>query len=173
MASVLKNLSHYDDSNIPSAEGVHFGIVVSDWNEHITHVLFQGCLDTLEKHGATDKDIHVVQVPGAFELPTGARLLAGSEKLDAIICLGCVIKGDTDHDRYINQSVASGLTQLGLMSGKPVIFGLLTTNSEEQAKERSGGKHGNKGVEAAVTAIRMAALAKSLKKEKKGIGFGS
>ena len=173
MASALKNLSHYDDSNVPSAEELIFGVVVSDWNEQITHTLYKGCIETLEKHGAKATNIHTAQVPGAFELPSGARMLAGSEKLDAIICIGCVIKGDTEHDRYINQSVASGLTQLGLMSGKPVIFGLLTTNNQAQAEERAGGKHGNKGVEAAVTAIRMAALAKSLKKEKKSIGFGA
>ncbi|MEM1120782.1 MAG: 6,7-dimethyl-8-ribityllumazine synthase, partial [Bacteroidota bacterium] len=109
--------------------------------------------------------------PGAFELPGGAAMLAGKHKLDAVICLGCVIKGETSHNEYINQSVGMGLTNLSIASGKPFIFGLLTPNNEQQALERAGGKHGNKGVEAAVTAIRMAALKQDLGEAKKRIGF--
>ncbi len=173
MATSLKNLSTYDDSSIPAADDMVFGIVVAEWNPHITHALYEGCLETLLKHGAKEENIHVAQVPGSFELPVGARILSGQHTLDAVICLGCVIKGETSHDAYINNAVAVGLTNLGITTGKPYIFGLLTTNDEQQALERAGGKHGYKGVEAAVTAIRMAALKKGRNGEsgKRKIGF--
>lgn len=171
MATALKNLSHYDDQNIPSADSMQFGIVVADWNAHITHALYEGCYDTLLKHGAKPENIRTVQVPGSFELPAGARILNGQHNPDAVICLGCVIKGETSHNEYINQAVANGLMQLSLATGKPFIFGLLTTNDEQQALDRAGGKHGNKGVEAAVTAIRMAALKTEQSGGKKKIGF--
>lgn len=173
MASSLKNLSTYDDSTIPSAEEMVFGIIVSEWNAHITHALYEGCIETLLKHGASEENIHLAQVPGAFELPIGARILSGQHTLDAVICLGCVIKGETNHDEYINNAVATGLANLGITTGKPFIFGLLTTNNEQQAIDRAGGKHGNKGVEAAVTAIRMAALRRGPAGDsgKKKIGF--
>jgi len=171
MASALKNLSQYDDSNIPDAGEMTFGIVVAEWNAHITHALYEGCYDTLLKHGAKPENIHTMQVPGSFELPAGARLLAGKHNLDAVICLGCVIRGETSHNEYINHAVANGLVNLSIATGRPYIFGLLTTNDEQQALDRAGGKHGNKGVEAAVTAIRMAALKKEGKEGKKPIGF--
>ena len=173
MASSLKNLSVFDEKSLPSAEEMVFGIVVADWNAAITHALFEGCFQTLTQYGAKEENIHVAQVPGSFELPVGARILSGQHNLDAVICLGCVIKGDTNHDEYINHAVATGLVNLGITTGKPYIFGLLTTNNEQQAIDRSGGKHGNKGVEAAVTAIRMAALKKGLTgtNEKRKIGF--
>lgn len=171
MASALKNLSDYDDSNLPDASELSFGIVVADWNKDITHTLYQGCLDTLLKHGAKEENIHVVQVPGAFELPSGGRILAGREKLHAVICLGCVIKGETQHDEYINNAVAQGLVNLSIATGKPFIFGLLTPNTHEQAVDRAGGKYGNKGVEAAATALRMAALYQEKPGGKKTIGF--
>lgn len=117
MASALKNLSSYDGDNIPTAEDLTFGIVVSDWNADITHALYQGCYDTLLKHAAKEDNIHTVQVPGTFELPTGAKMLAGSRKLNAIICIGAVIKGETKHDEYINNAVALGLTTLSVASG--------------------------------------------------------
>lgn len=171
MASALKNLSQYDETNIPSVEGIKFGVVVADWNADITHKLYEGCIETLEKHGATD--IKTVQVPGAFELPAAARMLVASEKVDAVVCIGCVIKGETKHDEYISMSVAQALQQLNIATGKPFVFGVLTPNSHDQAVDRAGGQHGNKGVEAAVTAIRMAVLAKSMKGDKRTIGFGS
>ncbi|HMO38955.1 MAG TPA: 6,7-dimethyl-8-ribityllumazine synthase [Saprospiraceae bacterium] len=170
MASALKNLSAYDESSLPSADGMRFGIVVAEWNARITHALYEGCYDTLLKHGAQASDIYTVQVPGSFELPAGARLLAGKQKLDAVICLGCVIKGETSHNEYINHAVATGLTNLSIASGQPFIFGVLTPDNEAQALDRAGGKHGNKGVEAATTAIRMAALKKELT-DKTKIGF--
>ena len=150
---------------------MHFGIAVADWNADITHALYQGCFDTLIKHGAQNENIHTLQVPGSFELPVAAKLLAASRKLDAIICLGAVIKGETQHDEYINHAVATGLTALSVTSGIPCIFGVLTPNTQEQAVDRAGGKHGNKGVEAAVTAIRMAALRKDLAKPGGRIGY--
>ncbi len=171
MASALKNLSQYDDANIPAAEHMNFGIVVAEWNAHITHALYEGCYETLIRHGAKPENIHTVQVPGSFELPAGARILNGQKSLDAVICLGCVIKGETNHNEYINQAVAQGLVTLSIASGKPFIFGVLTPNDEQQAIDRAGGKHGNKGVEAAVTAIRMAALKRGGAEGKKKIGF--
>jgi 6,7-dimethyl-8-ribityllumazine synthase len=173
MASAFKNLSEYDESNIPKVKDLSFGIVVSDWNTEITHQLYKGCQETLLKHGAKADEIHVIQVPGTFELPVAARLLANHyPSVDAIICIGCVIKGETKHDEYINISVANALQNLSIASGKPFIFGVLTPNSQEQALDRAGGKHGNKGVEAAITAIRMAVLRKDLKEGgKKKIGF--
>lgn len=171
MASALKNLSVYDENNMPSAAGYHFGIVVSDWNADITHALYDGCLQTLLKHGANENDIRTAQVPGSFELPVGAKILAGTKRFDAIICLGCVIKGETQHDEYINHAVATGLTNLSIASGIPCIFGVLTPNDQQQALDRAGGKHGNKGVEAAVTAIRMASLRKEAAKPSSKIGY--
>lgn len=172
MASALKNLSSYDIDSMPNAEDFTLGIVVADWNEKITHALYEGCYDTLIKHGAQADNIHTIQVPGAFELTAGARMLAGRYNCDAVICLGCVIKGETSHNEYINMAVAQGLTNLSLTSGRPFIFGLLTPNDEQQALDRAGGKHGNKGVEAATTALRMAAIRKELNKGgKKSIGF--
>lgn len=171
MASNLKNLSTYKEEDIPSLDQYTFGIVLSDWNESITHKLYEGALDTLLKHGTKEENIELIQVPGAFELTQGARILIKKKMPDAIICLGCVIKGETTHNEYINQSVAQGLTNLGLTSGIPCIFGLLTPNDEQQAIDRAGGKYGNKGIEAAVTAIRMAQLKKDLNNKKSNIGF--
>lgn len=171
MASALKNLSTYDESNMPNAANLCFGIVVSEWNSDITFKLYEGCRDTLLKHGAKEENIHVVQVPGSFELPVAAKIMMGRYKLDAIVCIGCVIKGETAHNEYINQSVATGLVNLSMASGIPCLFGVLTPNDEQQAKDRAGGKHGNKGVEAGVTAIRMADLKRNLKHSKTKIGY--
>lgn len=171
MASALKNLSTYDETNVPTAGEMTFCIVVADWNAHITHALYEGCYETLIKHGAKPEHIHTAQVPGSFELPAGARILAGRHNPDAVICLGCVIKGETSHNEYINHAVATGLVNLSLASGRPFIFGVLTPNDEQQALDRAGGQYGNKGVEAAVTAIRMAALKKETPEGKRKIGF--
>jgi 6,7-dimethyl-8-ribityllumazine synthase len=171
MSSANKNLSEYNAADIPSAEGMRFGIVVSDWNTSITHALLDGCREALLQHGATENNLHILHVPGSYELPFGAKLLLGSQSLDAVICLGCVITGETKHNEYINSSVAQALIMLGLTANVPCIFGVLTPDNEQQALDRAGGKHGNKGVEAAVTAIEMAALKKGLKKSKSTIGF--
>lgn len=153
-----KNLSTYNSDVIPGASKMRFGIVVSDWNSEITHALLEGALTTLKKHGAKDENINVKHVPGSFELTLGAQFLAEYDDLDAVICLGCVIQGETPHFTYICQGVSYGITQLNMEYNIPFIFGVLTTNTHEQAADRAGGKHGNKGDEAAVTAIKMAAL---------------
>ncbi len=171
MASALKNLSDYDDKTIPNGEKFQVGIVLSDWNKEITHKLYEGCFDTLVKHGVPEDKIETLQVPGTFELPSAASTLLKSKKLNAVICIGVVIKGETDHDKYINNAVSTSLAHLGMMSGTPVIFGVLTPNTEQQAKDRAGGKYGNKGVEAAVTALRMADLKSQLSTQKQKIGF--
>lgn len=170
MSSQDQNLSS-KANDLPSCSGKSFGIVVADWNEEITYSMRDACIQTLESVDVSNDDIHVISVPGAFELPLGARLLAGKEKLDAIICIGCVITGETKHDEYISNSVAGAIMQLNVASGKPVIFGVLTPRTKEQALDRAGGKYGNKGVEAATTAIKMVTLADELKTTKKGIGF--
>lgn len=171
MSSIIKNLSAYDESTLPSATPFRFGIVVAEWNSHITHALYEGCYQTLLHHGALEENIYVMQVPGSFELPAGARILSGRHQPDAVICLGCVIKGETNHNEYINTAVATGLIQLSIASGRPFIFGVLTPNDEQQALDRAGGKHGNKGIEAAVTAIRMADLKNYGIPQKGRIGF--
>ena len=162
MASYLKDLSSYNPNEIPSAANMRFGIVVSEWNDDITNALLEGAYSTLINHGAQEKNIIIKYVPGSFELPIGAQLLLGSEDMDAIICLGCVIQGETRHFEFISNAVANGIMNVALDFDAPVIFGLLTTENLQQAKDRSGGKHGNKGIEAAITAIKMSALEKSL-----------
>lgn len=173
MATKNKNLSIVQLNDLPDLSDKCVGIVTAEWNDNITFSLSDACTDTLIQYGIKEENIHEVRVPGAFELPMGARLLASKEKLDAIICLGCVIKGETKHDEYISNAVATGIMNLGLASGKPVIFGVLTTNSMEQAQDRAGGKYGNKGIEAATTTLKMLALAHDAKISKTKIGFGS
>lgn len=156
------NLSEYDPSKVPDASGMRFGIVVSDWNSEITYRLLEGCLNTLLKHGTSREDILIRHVPGSFELTLGAQLLAENEDVDAIICLGCIIQGETPHFTYICQSVSMGITELNIDYNIPFIFGVLTTNNFEQARERAGGKYGNKGDEAAITAIKMSAYKRDI-----------
>lgn len=157
------NLSDYNPDSVPSGREMKIGIVVAEWNPQITGALAQGAFDTLLKNGVEEQNITIVHVPGSFELPTGANTLLNSQlDLDAVICLGCVIQGETRHFDFICEAVANGLTKLALEDGRPVIFGLLTTNDMQQAIERSGGKHGNKGVEAAVTAIKMVDMQKRI-----------
>ena len=158
MATALKNLSEYNSDNLIHINGKRFGLVVAEWNKELTDTLSQGAIDTLFKHGAKPENIKKITVPGSFELTLGAQLLAQNNEIDAVICLGVVIKGETKHDDYICHAVAHGITQVGLKFNKPVIFGLVTTNNEQQAWDRAGGKHGNKGVEAAVAAIHMLGL---------------
>lgn len=160
MASAINNLSEYNVDEIPNANGLKFGLVVSSYNQLITFALRDACMETLIQLGVQQLDVQLVYVPGAFELPVAAKHLAQKKSCDAIIILGCVIKGGTDHDKYINHAVAQGIMQLNLQFDIPFIFGLLTPNTEQQAKDRAGGKHGNKGVEAAVAAIKMAHLLK-------------
>lgn len=160
MATQLKNLSNYDINNIPSAKGYKIGIVVAEWNYEITGALLNGAIETLIKHGVIQKDIIVKHVPGTFELTLGAQLFLENTEVDSVICIGCVIQGETRHFDFICQGVTHGITELNIDYSCPVIFGVLTTDNLEQAKDRAGGKHGNKGVEAAVTAIKMISLTK-------------
>ena len=158
-----KNLSEYDINSVPSASSMKFGIIVAEWNYEITGALAQGAVDTLKKHGASDENIIVKHVPGTFELTLGAQYLAEYANVDAIIALGCVIQGETRHFDFICHGVTQGITELNMKYNKPFIFGVLTTDNQQQALDRSGGKLGNKGDEAAVTAIKMLALRNDLK----------
>lgn len=171
MASSLKNLSSYDPTHIPSAESKKFGIVVTDYHTDITYKLLEGCHNTLLEQGTKPENITVWHVPGTFELPLAAKLLFKETGADAIICLGCVITGETKHDEYINQSVSRAIMNLGLLFSIPFVFGVLTPRTKAQALDRAGGKHGNKGIEAAITAIKMSNLRTQNKPIKKGVGF--
>ena len=159
-----KNLSQYDLETVPSAAEMKFGIVVAEWNYEITGALAQGAVDTLKKHGAKDENIILKHVPGTFELTLGAQYLAEFTPIDAIIVLGCVIQGETRHFDFICNGVTQGITSLNMKYNKPFIFGALTTDNQQQALDRAGGKLGNKGDEAAVTAIKMIALKNELTK---------
>jgi 6,7-dimethyl-8-ribityllumazine synthase len=156
MATAFHNLSEYDPTSIPDASNMNFGIVVSEWNPEITGALLNGAVKTLEKHGALPENIHVKTVPGSFELIYGAHQMTLNDGYDAIIILGCVIRGETPHFDYICQGVTYGIARLNAKSDIPVIFGLLTTNDMQQAKDRAGGCLGNKGDECAIDAIKMA-----------------
>ncbi|MEQ9298730.1 MAG: 6,7-dimethyl-8-ribityllumazine synthase [Cyclobacteriaceae bacterium] len=155
MASSEKNLSSYTDKNTSEVSNKKFAIIVSEWNDEITGALYQGVLDTLVEYGVQKTNIIKKDVPGSFELTLAAQWMAQLDDVDAVICLGCIIKGETKHDEYIANAVAQGVTNVGLKYNKPVIFGVLTPNTKQQALDRAGGKHGNKGDEAAITAIKM------------------
>jgi len=156
MSTANKNLSDYNIAAMPDATPYRFGIVVAEWNTEVTSKLLQGAYNTLQRHGAADENIIVVHVPGSFELTIGASTLLSQKLVDAVIVLGVVIQGETRHFDFICQGVTQGVTQLNIQYNKPVIFGLLTTDNMQQAIDRAGGKHGNKGDEAAVAAIQMA-----------------
>lgn len=150
-----KNLSGYSKITLSSPEKIKIGIVVSEWNSTVTEALFEGAYNTLKAHGLKEKNIVRINVPGSFELTLGAHRLACKKNIDAVIAIGCVIQGETKHFDFICNAVSNGITQLNILHIKPVIFGVLTTNNEKQALERAGGKHGNKGIEAAATALKM------------------
>ena len=155
MASSLKNLSDYNSTNLIDVSTKRFAVVVSEWNEEVTAALYSGAYQTLLQHGVKAEHILRKQVPGSFELTLGAQWCAQQKEIDAVICLGCVIQGETRHFDFICDAVAQGITQVNLTYNKPVIFGVLTTQTQHQALDRAGGKHGNKGDEAAITAIKM------------------
>ena len=163
MATV--NLSDHVTHEVPDAKGMKFGIVYAEWNPEVTVSLKNGALDTLIKYGTNREDIHVEQVPGTFELTLGGQLMAENTDVDAVILLGCVIQGETRHFDFICQGVTYGTTKLNLDYGIPFIFGVLTTDNQQQALDRAGGRLGNKGDEAAYTAIKMVALSKRLTTE--------
>ncbi len=155
MATSNKNLSSYSNKNIGVISDKRFAIVVSEWNAEITESLYTGAVQTLIEQGAAKENIVRKTVPGSYELSLGAQWMAKREDIDAVICLGCVIQGETPHFDYICQAVAQGITSVALKYDKPVIFGVLTTLNHQQALDRAGGRHGNKGDEAAATAIKM------------------
>ncbi|MBL6874616.1 MAG: 6,7-dimethyl-8-ribityllumazine synthase [Flavobacteriales bacterium] len=157
MATTNNNLPDFNKDSMPDSSNMKIGIVVSKWNNKITDGLYNGAFTTLIESGVLENNIEKIEVPGSFELIFGAKILSRKD-IDVIICLGSVIKGETKHFDYVCQAVSNGIKDLNISLDIPVIFGVLTDNTLEQALNRSGGKHGNKGVEAAVTAIKMAHL---------------
>lgn len=166
MSSANKNLSSIEGSEVPSAAPFRFAIVYSEWNTPVTGALKQGAIDTLLHYGAKADHISLHAVPGSFELTLGAQYAAEFTDADAIICLGCVIQGETRHFDFICDAVAKGITDLNIKYNIPVIFGVLTPDTMQQAIDRAGGKHGNKGSEAAITAIKMLGLRNSFVQQK-------
>ena len=155
MATENKNLSQYDKSTIPNAKPLRFGIITSQWNEQVTYGMRNGAIETLKDCGAIDDNILLWEVPGSFELVHAAKRMLDTNEVDAIIVIGCVIQGETKHFDFVCQGVTQGIAYLNATQSIPVIFCLLTDNTLQQSIDRSGGKHGNKGIEAAITAIKM------------------
>jgi 6,7-dimethyl-8-ribityllumazine synthase len=158
MATANKNLSNYDKNSIPNAKDFRFGIVVSEWNDIITEGLYKGTVVALLDCGATTENIIRWNVPGSFELVYAAKKMIETQKVDVVITIGCVIKGETMHFEFVCEGVTQGIKDLNVLSDVPVIFCLLTDNTQQQSIDRSGGIHGNKGTEAAIAAIKMAYL---------------
>lgn len=158
MSSADKNLSVFTTEGLPDISNKKFAILVAEWNSEVTGKLFEGAYQTLITYGARPENIVRGNVPGSFELTMGSQWFAQRADIDAVIALGVVIQGETKHNDYINHAVAQGITNVSLKYDKPVIFGVLTPNNMEQALERSGGVHGNKGDEAAITAVKMIGL---------------
>lgn len=161
MATKNKNLSVFN-SEIPSAKDMKFGIVVAEWNHEITNALLEGAIKTLKESGCEEQNIEVKHVPGTFELTLGAQFFAEYTEVDAVIALGCVIQGDTPHFDFVCQGVTQGITQLMITWNLPIAFGVLTTNDTQQAIDRCGGVHGNKGDEAAATVIKMVKIQREM-----------
>ena len=164
MATKNHNLSEYDSTTVPSGTGMCIGIVVSEWNSNITDALLSGAVDTLKANGVSEKDIIVMHVPGSFELIYGCSQILKLD-VDAVIAIGCVIRGDTPHFDYICEGTTHGLSELNLIQDKPVVYGLITTNNMSQAEERCGGILGNKGDECAITALKMVAYREEIAKQ--------
>ncbi|MFT0715812.1 6,7-dimethyl-8-ribityllumazine synthase [Flagellimonas lutimaris] len=162
MATENKNLSVYDKNKIPNAKNLRFGIVVSEWNGEITEALFKGAEDALLDCGALSENVIRWNVPGSFELTFGCKKMIQTEKVDAIVAIGSVIRGETSHFDFVCSATAQGIKDLNVAYDVPVIFCVLTDDNIEQSRARSGGKHGNKGTEAAIAAIQMAVLGKEL-----------
>ncbi|SDQ59764.1 6,7-dimethyl-8-ribityllumazine synthase [Flagellimonas zhangzhouensis] len=160
MATENKNLSVYDINKIPNAKDLRFGIVVSEWNDEITEALYQGAEEALLDCGATSENILRWNVPGSFELTFGCKKMIQTQEVDAIIAIGSVIRGETSHFDFVCSATAEGIKDLNVAYDVPVIFCVLTDDNIEQSRARSGGKHGNKGTEAAIVAIQMAVLGK-------------
>jgi 6,7-dimethyl-8-ribityllumazine synthase len=157
MSTADKNLSHYDKNSIPNAKDFRFGIVVSEWNNDITEPMLQGAIEALVDNGCSRDNITSWYVPGSYELIHGSKKMQ-EQNVDAVIAIGSVIRGETAHFDYVCQAVAQGIKDLNVIHDVPVVFCVLTDDTHQQATDRSGGKHGNKGVEAAIAAIKMATL---------------
>ena len=158
MATAGKNLSFYDKENLPDARNLRIGLVVSEWNYEITEALYEGALSALLDCEINQDNIFRYNVPGSFELPFGCKKMISENELDAIVAIGSVIQGETKHFDFVCNATAQGIMDVNLQTDTPVIFCVLTDNTWQQAKDRSGGKHGNKGAEAAIAAIKMATL---------------
>lgn len=156
------DLSAYDPATIPDGSPYTIGIIAAEWNQDVTDSMLDGAVSTLTEHGVKAENIIIRRVPGTFELSTAADMMLMSSKPDAVICIGCVVQGETRHFDFICQAVAQGITNVGLKHDRPVIFSVLTCNTMQQALERAGGQHGNKGVEGAVAALKMIAFQHSL-----------
>ena len=157
MSTNHSNLSDYDKASVPSGENLTVGLVVSEWNEEITESLCSGAYDTLVERGVISNNIKRINVPGSFELVYGSKKMIQSN-VDVVIAIGCVIKGETEHFNYICHSVSNGIIDLNINFNTPVVFCVLTDNNKQQSLDRSGGKYGNKGVEAAITALKLSAI---------------
>lgn len=162
MATSLKNLSAYDKHTLPNGADFKIGIVVSEWNDHITGILLAGAVETFTTNGVKEENLIVQTVPGAFELPLGAQWLLENQSLDGVLIIGVVIQGETRHFDFVCDGATQGVMDVMLRHNKPVSFCLLTDNTEQQSLDRAGGKHGNKGIECAVTLLKMVGLRKSL-----------
>ena len=155
MSSAHKNLDNFRSDGLADISGKRIAIVTAEWNEEITFAMRDGAIAFLKSYGASDSTLLVRQVPGSFELVYGAAKLLENEQVDGVIVIGCVIQGETPHFTFISQAVASAVAELNIRFGRPVVFGVLTTLTQAQAQDRAGGKHGNKGTEAAATLIKM------------------
>lgn len=163
MATVNKDLSHYDRESIPNGADFKVGIVVSEWNENITLNLLEGAKNTLLENGVKEGNIHVHFAPGSFELPLASQWLLEQKEIDGVVAIGSVIQGETKHFDFVCSATADGIKEVGLKYNKPAIFCVLTDNTMQQAIDRSGGRHGNKGVEAAVACLKMIHLKNTIK----------
>ena len=163
MATINKNLSQYDKNTVPNAKDFRFGIVVSEWNETITSGLYKGAVEALLENGALQENIISWDVPGSFELIYGSKRMLETQNVDAVIAIGSVIQGETKHFDFVCEAVSQGIKDLNVQTDIPVVFCLLTDNNMQQAIDRSGGIHGNKGTEAAIVAIKMAFLREQTK----------
>lgn len=162
MATEGKNLSYYDKETIPNGKGMTIGLVISEWNEQITGGLLKGAKQALLENGVLEENILIHWVPGSFELALGAQYLFEAKMVDGVVCLGSVIQGETKHFDFVCHGATQGIMNVGLKYNKPAIFGLLTDNTMQQALDRSGGKHGNKGIECAIACMKMIGLKRSL-----------
>lgn len=165
MATAARHLSAYDPNGVPSGRGARIALVTSQWNERITHALYKGARETLLKHGVKAADIIEHWVPGSFELAGGAQYALRDKRVHGVICIGSVIRGETPHFDYVSQATAQGIMDVGLKHERPVIFCVLTDDTLQQALDRSGGKHGNKGVDCAVACLKMVALERATRKK--------